>query len=176
MVFMLIIERMCLILVGGCFNMKDTTLILSMRDGRLLLGMKKRGFGVGKLNGFGGKLNEGESIVEAAVRELFEEVGIEALADDLKKVAELTFLFPHAEEDWDQVVHVYSVDKWSGEPSESEEMSCEWHDFDKVPFERMWEDDQHWLPRVLAGDKVRGKFSFGEDNSSIIAQEIVDWG
>lgn len=154
--------------------MKDVTLILPMRDGRLLLGVKKRGFGVGKLNGFGGKLNDGESIVEAAVRELFEEVGIEAVADDLKKVAELTFLFPHAEDDWDQVVHVYSVDRWSGEPAESEEMSCEWHDFDKVPFERMWEDDAHWLPRVLAGKFVKGKFSFGEDNSSITAQEVVD--
>jgi len=79
--------------------MRDTTLILPMRDGRILLGMKKRGFGVGKLNGFGGKLNEGESIVEAAVRELEEEIGIVAKVENLKKRAELTFLFPHAKED-----------------------------------------------------------------------------
>ena len=154
--------------------MRDVTLILPMHDGRLLLGVKKRGFGVGKLNGFGGKLNEGETIVEAAARELFEEVGIEVFADDLKKVAELTFLFPHAEEDWDQVVHFYTVNSWRGEPVESEEMGCEWHSVDEIPFDRMWDDDKHWLPRVLAGKFVKGKFSFGEDNSTITAQEIVE--
>ena len=154
--------------------MKDVTLVLPMKDGRLLLGVKKRGFGVGKLNGFGGKLNEGESIVEAAVRELEEEIGINALAEDLKKVAELDFFFPHAEEDWDQRVHVFVVENWGGEPSESEEMSCEWHDVDAIPFERMWEDDAYWLPRILAGKIVRGKFSFGEDNSTLNAQEVVE--
>ena len=45
---------------------------------------------------------------------------------------------------------------------------------DKIPFDRMWDDDKHWLPEVLKGRKVRGKFSFKEDNSTIDAQEIVD--
>ena len=154
--------------------MRDTTLILPMRDGRILLGMKKRGFGVGKLNGFGGKLNEGESIVEAAVRELAEEIGLEAAVDNLNKMAELEFRFPHADDDWDQVVHVFLIEDWNGEPRESEEMGFEWHDLDNIPFERMWDDDKHWLPEVLSGRKVRCKFSFGEDNSTIDAQEIVD--
>ncbi len=35
---------------------------------RVLLGMKKRGFGAGKWNGFGGKVDPGETIVEAAAR------------------------------------------------------------------------------------------------------------
>jgi len=38
--------------------------------------MKKRGFGVGKWNGYGGKLEEGESIERCATRELEEECGI----------------------------------------------------------------------------------------------------
>jgi len=154
--------------------MKDMTLVLPVRDGKILLGMKKRGFGAGKVNGFGGKLEEGESIVEAAVRELAEEVGLEATTDGLNKMAELTFLFPHAEEDWDQVVHVFLVEEWNGEPVESEEMGFEWHDLDKIPFERMWDDDKYWLHDVLKGRKVRGKFSFGEDNSTVSAQEVVN--
>jgi len=149
-------------------------LILPMRDGQILLGMKKRGFGIGKLNGFGGKLNDGESIVEAAVRELAEEVGLETVIDNLNKMAELEFRFPHADEDWDQVVHVFLVEEWISEPIESDEMSFEWHDLDKIPFERMWDDDKYWLPEVLKGRRIRGKFSFGEDNSTITAQEIVD--
>jgi len=42
---------------------------------RILLGMKKRGLGIGKWNGFGGKLEPGESIEAAAARELHE-VGV----------------------------------------------------------------------------------------------------
>jgi 8-oxo-dGTP pyrophosphatase MutT (NUDIX family) len=38
--------------------------------------MKKRGFGVGKWNGYGGKLDEGESIEQCAIRELEEECSI----------------------------------------------------------------------------------------------------
>jgi 8-oxo-dGTP pyrophosphatase MutT (NUDIX family) len=155
--------------------MRDATLVLPMRDGRLLLGMKKRGFGVGKVNGFGGKVDEGENIVEAAARELFEEVGLEAEVGSLNKMAELEFRFPHRkEDDWDQVVHVFLVENWKGEPVESEEMGFEWHDLDKIPFDRMWDDDKFWLPEILKGRKVSGKFSFGEDNSTISAQEVVD--
>ncbi|KAG4070235.1 hypothetical protein HA402_003925 [Bradysia odoriphaga] len=43
---------------------------------RLLLGLKKRGFGLGKYNGFGGKVEENESIDDAALRELNEECGL----------------------------------------------------------------------------------------------------
>jgi len=154
--------------------MKDTTLILPIRDGQILLGMKKRGFGVGKLNGFGGKLNEGESIVEAAVRELKEEIGIVAKVENLKKMAELDFYFPHAEEDWDQMVHVFLVEDWEGEPVESEEMGCEWHDLDKIPFDQMWDDDKFWLPKVLESRVIKGAFHFGEDNSTLTNQIIID--
>ena len=155
--------------------MRDVTLVLPMRDGQILLGMKKRGFGVGKLNGFGGKLNEGETVIDSAIRELAEEVGLEVGIENLNKMAELTFLFPHREdEDWNQIVHVFFVDSWEGEPKESEEMSFEWHDLDKIPFEKMWDDDKYWLPEVLNGRKIKGKFSFGKDNSTIDAQEILD--
>lgn len=45
--------------------------MLVCQEGRVLLGMKKRGFGMGKYNGFGGKVEPGESIEAAAlVRQL----------------------------------------------------------------------------------------------------------
>ncbi len=37
-------------------------------DKQILLGLKKRGFGEGKWNGFGGKVHVGESIAKGAVR------------------------------------------------------------------------------------------------------------
>lgn len=50
---------------------KLLTLVLIHQNTRLLLGMKKRGFGVGRWNGFGGKVQPGETILEAAERYTF---------------------------------------------------------------------------------------------------------
>jgi 8-oxo-dGTP diphosphatase/2-hydroxy-dATP diphosphatase len=48
---------------------KVFTLALIFREdfSQVLLGMKKRGFGEGKWNGFGGKLDLGETIEQAAL-------------------------------------------------------------------------------------------------------------
>ena len=47
---------------------KVLTLVFIRRQGEILLGYKKRGFGAGKWNGFGGKVEAGETIEEAAER------------------------------------------------------------------------------------------------------------
>lgn len=62
---------------------KDYTLVFCRRtcdngEKQVLLGMKKRGFGAGKWNGFGGKIENGETIEEAALRELHEECSVHA--------------------------------------------------------------------------------------------------
>lgn len=49
-------------------KVKVLTLALIRNQQRVLLGMKKRGFGQGLWNGFGGKVEEGETIKEAAKR------------------------------------------------------------------------------------------------------------
>lgn len=60
-------------------SQKVLTLCVLVNDDRVLLGMKKRGFGVGRWNGFGGKLELHETVEEAARREIFEEVARECL-------------------------------------------------------------------------------------------------
>ena len=48
--------------------MKPTTLVFPIDEqNRILLGRKKRGFGANKYNGFGGKLDDGESFRECAI-------------------------------------------------------------------------------------------------------------
>jgi len=153
--------------------MRDATLCLLMKDRKLLLGNKKRGFGINKLNGFGGKINPGENIKEAAVRELYEEVGLQANSQNINRVGELTFIFPSKEE-WNQVVHVFLIENWKNSPKESEEMTFEWTDADKIPFERMWADDEYWLPLVLDGKKIKANFIFNEDNETIKNKEIFE--
>ena len=44
------------------------TLIVVKKDDQVLLGFKKRGFGINKWNGFGGKVESGESITTCAIR------------------------------------------------------------------------------------------------------------
>ena len=145
--------------------MKNTTLVFLYKpdEEMLLLAMKKRGFGQRRWNGVGGKLNEGESIREAAVRETEEEISVKIRADDLTQVAILDFFFEQKAE-WNQQVHVFFVTKWEGEPVESEEMKPQWFANAGIPFTEMWSDDVIWLPEVLKGSGVRASFTFGEND------------
>ena len=59
-------------------KVKHLTICFLHDDEKVLLAMKKRGFGEGWWNGYGGKLIEGETPEEAAIRELEEESGIRA--------------------------------------------------------------------------------------------------
>ncbi len=132
----------------------------------VLLGFKKIGFGVNKYAGFGGKVEAGETIRQAAIRELAEETGIRAVEHDLRSVAELTFCFP-ARPAWDQVVHVFRVIAWRGAPVESREMRPAWFPVDRLPFDQMWQDEPYWLPKVLAGERLRMRFVFADDNETV---------
>jgi 8-oxo-dGTP pyrophosphatase MutT (NUDIX family) len=151
--------------------MQDATLVFLLRDDEILLGLKKRGFAQGKLNGFGGKIENGESIESAAARELHEECGVHVDLADLKSVARLDFFFP-AKPEWDQVVHVFVAERWRGEPSETEEMLPMWVKTNSIPYDRMWADDIHWLPLVLEGKRVQATFTFKDDNETVSEAKI----
>ncbi len=150
---------------------KVFTLCMVYQRSRLLLGMKKRGFGAGRWNGFGGKVAEGESIEEAARRELLEECGLEA--DNMKKQGILHFDF----QDTDQKpleAHVFRVDKFKGEPRETEEMRPQWFHADEIPFKDMWPDDIYWIPLFIKGLKFRGRFLFDKPSTSEYQSKIVE--
>ncbi len=146
--------------------MKSTTLCLLLKDDKVLLAMKKRGVGVGKWNGVGGKVEEKETIEQAAIRETREEIGIDLSGPRcLKNVGSLKFYFKDKPES-NQHMHIFIAVNFSGEPAESEEMKPVWYSYGDVPFHAMWPDDIHWLPLVLAGKKIKGEFYFNEDGST----------
>jgi 8-oxo-dGTP pyrophosphatase MutT (NUDIX family) len=140
---------------------KTVTLCFLLRENEVLLGLKKEGWGKGKWNGIGGKVEKGETLLSGAVREIAEEINVLAKEEHLEKTAELLFRF--IEEGGivlEMEGHVYCLRKWEGEPSESDEIFPKWHKLDDLPFGMMWEDDPHWLPRALSGEKLKGIFSF----------------
>lgn len=152
--------------------MMDTTLCFLVRGDEVLLGLKKRGFGAGKWNGFGGKRKGGETIEASIMREMLEECNIKVNSNDLEKMAELDFFFQESKKDWNQRVHVFLARDWSGEPAETEEMKPEWFKHNGLPFNSMWQDDPHWLPLVLQGRKIRASFRFADDNESIAEKDV----
>lgn len=147
--------------------MKRLTLCLIQQDGRLLLGLKKRGFGAGKWNGLGGKIEPGETIAQAAAREVAEEARLTLMAADQRGI--LTFEF--IDDPVPLEVHVFAVTDFMGEPKETEEMKPQWFDIRSLPYDHMWADDRYWLPKFLAGEKFRGHFIF-QDEETLLAHDL----
>jgi 8-oxo-dGTP pyrophosphatase MutT (NUDIX family) len=100
--------------------------------GTVLLGLKKRGFGAGYYNGFGGKVEPGETVRAAAARELLEESGLDAAAAALRRRGTLTFHFDDQPRPWR--VAVYEATAWRGEPTESDEMAPAWYEESAIPY------------------------------------------
>ncbi|XP_051856082.1 oxidized purine nucleoside triphosphate hydrolase isoform X1 [Antechinus flavipes] len=143
------------------FTSRIYTLVLVMKPQQILLGMKKRGFGAGKWNGFGGKVEDGETIEEGAKRELLEESGL--TVDTLQKIGKITFEFVGNTELMD--VHIFYADRFHGTPKESDEMRPQWFQLEQVPFSDMWPDDSYWFPLMLQKKKFHGYFKFQGQNT-----------
>lgn len=145
------------------------TLCLIHQKPRILLGMKKIGFGQGRWNGFGGKVEPGESIADAARREVREEAGV--IPADLVKCGFLQFDFEDGTNPVD--VHVFRATSFVGEPTESDEMRPYWFHEDEIPFSDMWADDAHWFPLFLSGASFRGHFKF-RDTGTLVEYEVEE--
>jgi 8-oxo-dGTP diphosphatase len=149
----------------------STCLCLLTRAGgdgerRILLGHKKTGLGTGKIVGLGGHVEECESPAEAAAREVKEEAGIHVTPAALLEVAHVTFLFP-VRPQWDMVVWIFTSAEWSGEAVETPEIRPEWYPVTALPLDGMWDDAKYWLPRVLAGERVRAVFTYADDCETV---------
>ena len=154
-------------------HVKEYTLVQVLDGARVLLGMKKSGFGCGKLNGFGGKVEPSdESVAAAAARELAEESGLHAPAGALEFRGVLLFAYRGAPKLMRVHLYVVRLRDCSGEPTESEEMAPRWFASSAIPYEQMWADDEHWLDRVLAGESVEVRFTFSADQATILQKRL----
>jgi len=147
---------------------KKFTLVLITKNNQILLGLKKRGFGMGKFNGFGGKVEADESIEEAARREVFEETSLEIKT--LTKLAIIDFAWQDNKRP-PQEVHVFYSDNFIGRPEETEEMRPNWFDIDKIPYKKMWDDDKYWFPLFLKKEQFKAQFLF-DKHDKITSHQI----
>lgn len=160
-------------------EMSVLTLIYARRPAanQVLLGMKKRGFGAGKFNGFGGKLEPGESLEESASRELQEECGVVVGPAGLRWCGTLIYIYDTKPKGME--VHVFDLEAWEGQPEETEEMRPQWFHHDEIPLKDMWADDQFWLVQYLDGElqiPFRGRFRFkgheGDDSWVVLESQV----
>ncbi|KAI0305168.1 hypothetical protein B0F90DRAFT_1625355 [Multifurca ochricompacta] len=152
---------------------------------KILLGYKKRGFGAHFYNGFGGKVEAGESPAQAAARELKEECGVEASLDHCG-----TLLFVNkGGPEWAFQIEIYRADGYSGTLIETEEMRPEWFSaadtrFSEtsltpevipppIPYNSMWPDDIYWIPLLLTKLPFVGRADFDTDTSG--RYEMLRW-
>ncbi|MFZ5894229.1 MAG: 8-oxo-dGTP diphosphatase [Myxococcota bacterium] len=134
------------------------TVLFVLRGDEVLLIRKKRGLGAGKINAPGGRLEAGESALAAAIREVEEEVCVTPL--EVEARGELSFEFTHG---YRLHVHVFVAFDHTGTPSVTPEADPFWCHRGALPYTEMWADDELWLPHVLAGKSVSGRFVFEDD-------------
>jgi 8-oxo-dGTP pyrophosphatase MutT (NUDIX family) len=132
------------------------TVAMPYIEGRLLLGFKKTKIGKGYWNGFGGRVEAGETVAEAAARELLEESGL--TAHELSLSGVVTANFRDVAEQFE--LNIFRVTRIGGEARETREMRPQWFAVDQIPYEAMWASDKLWLPLLLAGKQFSGTVWF----------------
>lgn len=149
-------------------------IVVTAAPRRILLGRKHRGFGQGLFNSFGGKVEPGESPLEGARRELWEETGIRAVR--LHPVGVLRFTFDDS--DVEMMVHLFHVNIDSTATIRGcDEITPVWFDdWSEIPFSTMFADDSVWLPLLLEGTRyLDGWFHFaaGSTETNTILERCV---
>ncbi|RDX54802.1 hypothetical protein OH76DRAFT_1341166 [Lentinus brumalis] len=166
-----------------------TNAFVIINDAKVLLGYKKRGFGQGLWNGFGGKVDPGETSIQAAQRELEEEAGINA---PLEHCGVLFFVVDGADAAFN--IDVYRANEYTGTITETDEMRPAWFSIQKemlppvnshttadcsstsdkhaeglppIPLGQMWADDEFWMPLMFSGRPFVGRADFDADSKML---------
>lgn len=137
---------------------------------RVLLGLKKRGFGKGRIVAPGGKIEPGEGPAQAAARELAEETALEVDPGDLVHAGNVHFVFP-ARPASDMACAVFLAPTATGAERETDELAPRWYPVEALPLGRMWEDSALWLPALLSGERFTARVTLAADNLAVAHYE-----
>jgi len=127
---------------------------------RVLLIDKLRGFGAGKVSVPGGRIETGETALQAAIRETQEEVGL--TPQELREAGRLSFAFT---DDFNMHCTVFAAQAWQGSPYSTPEARPFWCPRTEIPYGHMWSDDLIWLPLLFEERPFEARFVFEENLS-----------
>ncbi|WP_346039508.1 NUDIX hydrolase [Actinomadura chokoriensis] len=113
----------------------DVHALLFDQEGRVLLMERANtGYADGQAGVPSGHLEAGESVLEAVLRETYEEVGVHLAEGDAQFVHVSHRCKPGED---DRVGFFFAAARWTGEPVNAEPHKCAriwWHDPDDLPF------------------------------------------
>jgi 8-oxo-dGTP diphosphatase len=96
--------------------------VILRRDGKVLMGRRANtGYGDGQLHLPSGHLEPGESVVDGAIREAAEEIGVGIRAEDLRFRHVMHRFSPDSA---DRVGFFFEAVRWAGEPWNREPGKC----------------------------------------------------
>ena len=127
--------------LGYVMSPNGQKVLLIHRNGRA------NDYHLGKFNGLGGKVDEGEDIVACLRREIREEAGLECHSMKLCGTVSWPKFGPHGE-DW--FGFIFRIDDWHGTPPDNNpEGTLSWVDVEHILDLPLWEGDRHFLPLVF---------------------------
>lgn len=138
---------------------------------QILMGRKLRGFGKGKITGYGGKQEPGETLVQTMRREFHEEASFLLPEEAFTHVGAVDFEFPY-HPDWGFECHVFRVDDFDQTPPVCDELDPIWVALDALPKGEMWADNAYWLTLAAHGEHFRAVFTYAADHEHLESYHV----
>ncbi|MFN7160805.1 MAG: 8-oxo-dGTP diphosphatase [Candidatus Gracilibacteria bacterium] len=146
-----------------------------LKEDQILMGLRKKvsmNLGENLIAGIGGKVGDEEAFKnetheEAMIREAEEEIGIKITG--MTQIGRIRHINVPEKSHYNMDITVFLIEEWEGEPVETDVIKPIWFHKDELPFERMWEAYQFWIPKVLAGKNVNALFLHQLDSKIIFS-------
>ena len=128
---------------------------------------KENDMHAGKWNGLGGKLEPGETPEECAMREIYEESGLQVKTLTLKGI--ITFPGFYDQEDW--YTFLFVIDNFEGQLIDSPEGHLQWIPDRHLLDLNLWPGDRIFIPWLEQPAFFSGKFVYQEGR--LIEHDVV---
>ncbi|QRV79366.1 hypothetical protein RhiJN_07381 [Ceratobasidium sp. AG-Ba] len=151
----------------------ENVMVVDESNNKILLGLKKEGFGAGNYNPFAGPISDDEDGSISARRDLLEQTGLEA--ENVLFKGTIRVVLPEL---GGPSLHcsMYKVTKWKGSPQETQTMIPEWFAPGEIPYNKMFDDDVHWIPLFLQqSGKFVGRVDFDKAEEGKDVGKILRW-